>query len=126
MLHNKDDTIKNFSLLDITPISLGTDVKNNDPNPEIQKEGSRMDVIIKRGTHIPVSNYKTYSTVVDNQESMSINIYEGEKKYVKYNHLLKKSTINGLTKRPKGKTNVVIKFDIDRQKKNLLMAMVKY
>ena len=113
MLHNKDDTIKNFSLLDITPISLGTDVKNNDPNPEIQKEGSRMDVIIKRGTHIPVSNYKTYSTVADNQESMSINIYEGEKKYVKYNHLLKKSTINGLTKRPKGKTNVVIKFDID-------------
>ena len=113
MLHNKDDTIKNFSLLDITPISLGTDVQNNDPNPEIQKEGNRMNVIIKRGTHIPVSNYKTYSTVVDNQDSMSINIYEGEKKYVKYNHLLKKSTINGLTKRPKGKTKVVIKFDID-------------
>ena len=113
MLHNKDDTIKNFSLLDITPISLGTDVQNNDPNPEVQKEGNRMNVIIKRGTHIPVSNYKTYSTVVDNQESMSINIYEGEKKYVKYNHLLKKSTINGLTKRPKGKTKVVIKFDID-------------
>ena len=113
MLHNKDDTIKNFSLLDITPISLGTDVQNKDPNPEIQKEGNIMDVIIKRGTHIPVSNYKTYSTVVDNQESMSINIYEGEKKYVKYNHLLKKSTINGLTKRPKGKTKVVIKFDID-------------
>ena len=113
MLHNKDDTIKNFSLLDITPISLGTNVQNKDPNPEIQKEGNIMDVIIKRGTHIPVSNYKTYSTVVDNQESMSINIYEGEKKYVKYNHLLKKSTINGLTKRPKGKTNVVIKFDID-------------
>ena len=113
MLHNKDDTIKNFSLLDITPISLGTNVQNKDPNPEIQKEGNIMDVIIKRGTHIPVSNYKTYSTVVDNQESMPINIYEGEKKYVKYNHLLKKSTINGLTKRPKGKTNVVIKFDID-------------
>ena len=113
MLHNKDDTIKNFSLLDITPISLGTNVQNKDPNPEIQKEGNIMDVIIKRGTHIPVSNYKTYSTVVDNQESMSINIYEGEKKYVKYNHLLKKSTINGLTKRPKGKTKVVIKFDID-------------
>ena len=113
MLHNKDDTIKNFSLLDITPISLGTDVQNNDPNPEVQKEGNRMNVIIKRGTHIPVSNYKTYSTVVDNQDSMSINIYEGEKKYVKYNHLLKKSTINGLTKRPKGKTKVVIKFDID-------------
>ena len=48
MLHNKDDTIKNFSLLDITPISLGTNVQNKDPNPEIQKEGNIMDVIIKR------------------------------------------------------------------------------
>ena len=44
---------------------------------------------------------------------MSINIYEGEKKFVKYNHLLKKSNITGLTRRPKGQTKVVMKFDID-------------
>ena len=44
---------------------------------------------------------------------MSINIYEGEKKYVKYNHLLKKRIINGLTKRPRGQTKVIMKYDID-------------
>ena len=85
-------------MLDITPISLGTDVINNSTDPEIKKEGNIMDIIIKRGTHIPITNYKTYSTVRNNQESMSINIYEGEKKYVKYNHLLKKSNIEAKQK----------------------------
>ena len=113
ILHNKDDTIKNFSLLDIIPISLGTNVKNNSTNPDIKKEGDIMDIIIKRGTHIPITNYQTYSTAHENQDSMSINIYEGEKKFVKYNHLLKKSNITGLTRRPKGQTKVVMKFDID-------------
>ena len=54
-----------------------------------------------------------YKTVNDDETSMSINIYEGEKRYVKYNHLLKQSNIDGLTPRPKGKTKVVIEFDID-------------
>jgi len=36
-----------------------------------------------------------------------------KKKYVKYNHLLKKSNIEGLTERPKGKTKVIVKFEID-------------
>ena len=111
ILHNKDDSIKKFSLFDITPISLGTDVLNHDDNTK--EEGNIMDIIIKRGSHIPITNFKKYSTVSDNQTSMSINIYEGEKKYVKYNHLLKKSNINGLTKRPRGETNVIIKYDID-------------
>ena len=113
ILHNKDSAMQNFSLLDIIPFSLGTDVINKDANPEIQKEGELMAIIIKRGERIPTFNLKTYSTVYDNQESMSINIYEGEKKFTKYNHLLKKCTINGLTKRPKGQTKVVMKFDID-------------
>ena len=54
-----------------------------------------------------------YKTVNDDETSMSINIYEEEKRYVKYNHLLKQSNIDGLTPRPKGKTKVVIEFDID-------------
>ena len=44
---------------------------------------------------------------------MIIDIYEGEKKYVKYNHLLTNSRIEGLTKRPKGKTKVTVRFDVD-------------
>jgi len=113
ILHNKDDSITNFHLLDIIPLSLGTNIKNNSLDPELQKEGNVMSVIIKRGTHIPTFNTETYYTASDNQTSMSIDVYEGEKKYVKYNHLLKKSNINGLTKRPKGKTKVLVTFDID-------------
>ena len=113
ILHNKDDSITNFHLLDIIPLSLGTDVMNNSNDPEIQKEGLEMSVIIKRGTPIPISNTRSYITTYDNQSGMDINIYEGEKKYVKYNHLLKKSEITGLTPRPKGKTSILITFDID-------------
>lgn len=72
-----------------------------------------MSVIIKRGTTIPTFGTETYYSASNNQTSMSMNIYEGEKKFVKYNHLLKKSDISGLTKRPQGKTKVIVKFDID-------------
>ena len=113
MLHNKDEIIQKFTLLDIIPFSLGTNVVNKSTNEEIQKEGDLMDVIIERGKHIPTCNSKTYSNACDNAVSMSIDIYEGEKKYVKYNHLLKKCNIDNLTKRPKGKTKVVMKYDVD-------------
>ena len=113
ILYHQDDKIQNFSLLDITPFSLGTDVKNESKDPEVHKEGPLMDVIIKRGVHIPTSFSKTYATTSDNQKSISIDIFEGEKKYIKYNHLLKKSNIDNLTPRPKGQTKVEMKFDID-------------
>ena len=113
ILYNKDELISNFHLLDIIPLSLGTDIKNNSDNLEIQKEGCEMSIIIKRGTTIPTFGTQTYYSATNNQTSMSMNIYEGEKKYVKYNHLLKKSNISGLTKRPKGKTKVIVRFDID-------------
>jgi len=70
-----------------------------------------MDIIIKRGTHIPYTCSKTYSTDYDNQTEMEINVYEGENTFIKYNHLLKKSKIHGLKKRPKGKTSVTVTFD---------------
>ena len=113
ILYNKDGIMANFHLLDIIPLSLGTDIKNNSTDLEIQKEGCEMSIIIKRGTTIPTFGEKTYYSTEDNQTGMSMNIYEGEKKYVKYNHLLKKSNISGLTERPKGKTKVLVKFDID-------------
>ena len=113
ILHNKDDSIANLNFLDIIPLSLGTNIKNNSKDPEIQKEGDEMSIIIKRGATIPTFGTRTYSSAEDNQTGMSMNIYEGEKKYVKYNHLLKKSNISGLTKRPAGKTKVVVTFEID-------------
>ena len=72
-----------------------------------------MSVIIKRGTPIPYSGSQIYSTASDNQTAMKIDIYEGENTFVKYNHLLKKSNISGLQKRPQGQTEVIVSFDID-------------
>ena len=72
-----------------------------------------MDVIIKRGSSLNTPKCKTYRTTHDNQTIMPINIYEGDNEYVQYNHLLKKCNISGLTKRPKRKTKVIIKFNVD-------------
>ena len=108
ILHNRDKNISNLHLMDITPLSLGTNRANYENN-----EGEIMSVIIKRGTPIPAFGEKTYYSGEDNQTGMPIDIYEGEKKYVKNNHLLKKSNIKGLTKRPKGETKVTVRFDID-------------
>ena len=113
ILHNKDNNITNFHLLDITPLSLGTNVLNKSQDPKIKEEGDLMSVIIKRGTPIPTFGERNYVNSIDNQTAMSIDVYEGEKKYVKYNHLLKKSDIEGLTKRPKGETSVVVTYEID-------------
>ena len=72
-----------------------------------------MSVIIKRGTIIPTTNSKTYYTAIDNQKKMTINIYEGEKRFVNKNHLLRKYNIEELKKRKKGETKVTVTFDID-------------
>ena len=102
-----------FNLMDITPLSLGVEVVNEDKNEEIRKEGGKMSVIIKRGESIPCTKMKHYITVEDNQESVPIIVYEGENTYVKYNHMLKKRELTGLTKKPKGKVNILVKFFID-------------
>ena len=113
ILHNRDNNISNVHFLDITPLSLGTNCLNTSNDPKIKEEGEVMSVIIKRGTPVPTYGEQAYYNTRDNQKKMPIDIYEGEKKYVKYNHLLKKSNIEGLTERPKGKTKVVVKFEID-------------
>ena len=113
ILYNRDQIISNFHILDITPFSLGIAQKNVSEDKELQKEGLEMSVIIKRGTSLPTENVQTYVTTEDNQTDVEIKIYEGERKYVKYNHLLKKSTISGLSKKPKGKTKISVEFKID-------------
>ena len=79
ILIKKETLTSEFNLMDITPFSLGTDIKNNSENKDIQKEGSLMSVIIKRGSKIPIHNIENYFTIQDNQKSVSINVYEGKK-----------------------------------------------
>ena len=113
ILHNRDDVISNLHLLDAIPLSLGTNIKNCSKDEKIKNEGDIMDVIIKRGTNIPITKTRKYFNAVDNQKVMSLNIYEGEKKYVKYNHLIKETKISELTPRKMGKTEVLVTFEID-------------
>ena len=107
----KKDSLSYFNFMDIVPFSLGINIKNNSLNLDIQKEGDLMDVIIKRGSLIPIQNVKEYFIIYDNQ--ISIKIYEGEKKYVKYNHLLKEINLNGLSENPKKEVKIKVIFEID-------------
>ena len=108
----KDDNIlSGFNLFDITPLSLGIEVKNKSEDKEIQKEGGIMSIIINRGSKIPISNKREYTVTSNSHTIGPITIYEGEKKYVKYNHKLGILEIAGLS--GKGKVKLSVNFFID-------------
>ena len=113
ILLRNNNILSGFNLMDITPLSLGVEILNDSKDKEIQKEGGKMSVIVKRGVQIPYTNTRTYTTTFDNQKTASLVIYEGEKKYVKYNHILGKVDLNGLPERPKGEVKINVKFFID-------------
>ena len=110
LYNNQLENIQNFYILDIIPFSLGIGISSQNKD---NIEGDEMEIIIKRGTPIPSFNEKVFYTTYDNQTSFHIEIYEGEKKYVKYNHLIKKIILDGLTPKPKGKTKLSVEFNID-------------
>ena len=72
------DILNDVILMDIIPFSLGINVCNNSIDPEIKSKGSLMDVVIPKGTKIPVSKTGHYETSVDYQEVIKIGVYEGE------------------------------------------------
>ena len=113
ILNKKDNFISGFNLMDITPLSLGVEVINEDKDDKIRKEGGIMNVIIKRGSKLPYINSKIYETIKDNQTTVHIIIYEGESHFVKYNNILGRVELTGLPKRPKGQVKIKIKFFID-------------
>ena len=113
ILITSDKTLSGFNLMDITPLSLGVAVKNTSKDEDILKEGLMMSVIIKRSSTIPANGSNKYTTVENNQTKAKIIIYEGEKKYVKYNHILGEITVSNLTPKPKGQVKILVKFFID-------------
>ena len=72
-----------------------------------------MSVIIKRGQKIPFTNWETYHTIEDNQECVNAIIYEGEKKYTKYNHILGNLILSNLPKKKKGEVFINVTFFIN-------------
>ena len=99
--------------MDINPLSLGIAVKNESKNPDILNEGKIMSVIIKRASKIPFNNSDIFETAYDNETTVHIEIYEGEKKYVKYNHILGHLYLKDLPPKPKGEVKIKVNFFID-------------
>ena len=112
LINQGGDTINDLVLMDITPLSLGTNIINDSLDNNIKSLGDLMSIIIPRGSRIPITIYKNYLNSVDNQEQMLIDIYEGERKYIKDNHLLGKFKID-IPPGPEGTIKVKVGINVD-------------
>lgn len=94
--------VEDIIMLDVAPLSLGIEV-----------EGGMMDIIIRRNTTIPTSESRVYSTATDNQPSVFIRVYQGERVKASDNKLLGTFELTGIQPSPRGVPQIEVKFDID-------------
>merc|ERR1719333_1967446 len=94
--------VSDIVLLDVTPLSLG-----------LETLGGVMTKLIPRNTTLPTSKSETFSTAADNQTSVEINVYQGEREFVRDNKLLGNFRLDGIPPAPRGVPQVEVKFDID-------------
>lgn len=99
---DKSDIAQEVILLDVTSLSLGTET-----------QGGIMTAVIKRNTRIPCKVSKEFHTIKDQQTSVTVKVFEGERALTRDNHFLGKFEISGLTPRPPGETTIVETFNID-------------
>ncbi len=94
--------VKDVLLLDVTPLSLG-----------IETLGGVMTKLIERNTTIPTRKSETFSTAADNQTSVEIKVYQGEREMASANKLLGAFHLAGIPPAPRGMPQVEVTFDID-------------
>ncbi|KAL0238797.1 hypothetical protein PCE1_004488 [Barthelona sp. PCE] len=97
-----DETIGDVLLVDVAPLSLG-----------IETLGERMAVLIPRGTKIPCSKSETFSTAADNQTSVNIRIFEGERPLCANNNLLGQFMLSNIAPAPRGSPKIEVVFEVD-------------
>ena len=100
------EAVSDVLINDVCSHSLGIAVVRNNKNDIFDK-------LIENGTNIPYEFENEYTTLYDNQTSVLIQIFEGEKKFCRNNRLLGKFYLNNITKAKKGVPKIKVKFDID-------------
>ncbi|WP_279062906.1 molecular chaperone DnaK [Dermabacter hominis] len=93
---------KDVLLMDVTPLSLG-----------IETKGGLMTKLIERNSAIPTKTSEVFSTADDNQPSVAIQVYQGERQFTRDNKLLGTFELSGIAPAPAGMPQIEVTFDID-------------